>query len=188
MQFTRRVLAAALLVAMPAAALKLGGSSATAPDVETAVAEEGQENLQIHDAFLGQEQKDDRLVEELGIGAHNKTFIMALDRDMKTKMLVQVGSKIKKQPAIKDPCGAISCGALTCPGGFAVTEVEGHCCPYCINPNIKLEDAVTGATGTHGGEPSTFCKDVWCFPTLCIKAVSNPSEANGHCCTTCPAL
>mmetsp|Transcript_50443 Transcript_50443/g.143045 ORF Transcript_50443/g.143045 Transcript_50443/m.143045 type:complete len:184 (-) Transcript_50443:51-602(-) len=183
MQSLRRALAAALVLSS-AGALKM--HAGFAPDVETAVREEGRETIQIHEGFQTMEQQDDREVEQLGIGQHKK-FRVALDKDMKTKMLVQVHARVT-QPAIKDACGAISCGALTCPGGFAVTEVSGLCCPYCVNPNIKVEAEVTGATGTNGGEPSTFCKDVWCFPTLCTKAASNPSEANGQCCATCPAL
>merc|ERR1719158_1873279 len=94
-------------------------------------------------------------------------FVVALDKDMKTQMLVQIGQQAS-QP-IKDPCAGITCGALTCPAGFMPEEVEGHCCAYCVNPNIKAEDLVKGATGEHGGKPSTFCKDVWCFPTMCTK-------------------
>merc|ERR1719499_2595088 len=107
---------------------------------------------------------------------------------MKTRMLVRASKHGRKAPEIKDPCGGIACGALSCPAGFSATEVAGHCCPYCVNPDIKVEAAVTGATGSNGGKASTFCDDVWCFPTLCTKPVSNPSDANGQCCPTCPGL
>merc|ERR1719217_1604005 len=114
-------------------------------------------------------------------------WVVALDKDMKTKMLVQVD-----QPAllsgIKDPCDGITCAAnLQCPAGFSKTEVEGHCCPYCVNPNIKIEAAITGATGTNGGKASTFCPKVWCFPTMCTKSETSPTTTNGACCPTCPA-
>jgi len=115
---------------------------------------------------------------------------VALDKDMKTKMVVKVQAKDKKASflaGIKDPCEGITCGALKCPAGFSPTEVEGHCCPYCVNPNIKVEAAITGATGTNGGKASTFCPKVWCFPTMCTKAISNPTTTNGACCPTCPA-
>jgi len=93
-----------------------------------------------------------------------------------------------KARGITDPCSGITCSAnLKCPAGFAVTEVEGHCCPYCVNPNIKLEAAITGATGSAGGKASTFCPKVWCFPTACTKPLSNPTTTNGACCATCPA-
>ncbi len=182
------VVVSALLLAVPGVAVNLRSGSLAAPDVESAVLEQSQENIHIADSFWSQEQQDDKLVSELGLKT-TKHFVTALDKDMKTKMLVQVHSAVEsKGPAIQDPCGNIQCGALKCPGGFTVTNVEGHCCPYCVNPDIQLEDAVTGATGSHGGTASTFCKDVWCFPTLCTKAESNPSDGNGQCCPTCPSL
>jgi len=103
--------------------------------------------------------------------------------------LVQVSAKhALRGRGIKDPCASITCAAnLKCPAGFTVTEVDGHCCPYCVNPNIKLEAAITGATGSNGGKASTFCPKVWCFPTACTKALSNPTTTNGACCATCPA-
>jgi len=113
-------------------------------------------------------------------------FVVALDKDMKTQMLVQLGQK-SSQP-IKDPCSGITCGALTCPAGFMPEEVEGHCCAYCVNPNIKVEDLVKGASGEHGGKASTFCKDVWCFPTMCTKTETAPTTTNGMCCPACAAL
>lgn len=36
-------------------------------------------------------------------------------------------------------CANIQCGALNCPAGFSETKVEGHCCPYCFNPDVKLD-------------------------------------------------
>jgi len=139
----------------------------TAPDVSAEVARESQQNIQIHDGFAVQEQKDAQTQSEVK-ASHD---------------LSQLQVK-----GITDPCGSITCAAnLKCPAGFSVTEVEGHCCPYCVNPNIKLAAAVTGATGTNGGKASTFCPKVWCFPTACTKALSNPTTTNGACCPTCPA-
>merc|ERR1711924_532700 len=76
---------------------------------------------------------------------------VALDRNMKSQILVQ----IKGSPEFSDPCGPIGgCGALRCPAGFVETEEPGHCCPYCVNPNIKIDDIVTGPRGVAGGKPS----------------------------------
>mmetsp|Transcript_28918 Transcript_28918/g.46710 ORF Transcript_28918/g.46710 Transcript_28918/m.46710 type:complete len:137 (-) Transcript_28918:37-447(-) len=116
---------------------------------------------------------------------HNRTpkQVLALDHDGQTKMLIQVQSS-GTGPA----CDAIKCAdPLTCPGGFQATKVEGHCCPYCVNPNIKIEPEVTGATGKAGGSESTFCPDVWCFPTMCTKEEVLPTTENGMCCPKCPA-
>merc|ERR1719158_144342 len=152
----------------PATAVNL--RSASGPDVSAEVARESQQNIQIHDGFQAQEQKDAQTVSEV----HANQDLSQL----------QQGTK-----GIKDPCEGISCAAnLKCPAGFSVTEVEGHCCPYCVNPNIKLAAAITGATGTNGGKASTFCPKVWCFPTMCTKAISNPTSTNGLCCPACPAL
>jgi len=85
---------------------------------------------------------------------------------------------------VKDPCGGIKCGSLSCPGGFTKETVPGHCCPYCVNPNINL-DVVKGATGTHGGKTSAICKDVWCFPTMCANPVTSATTTNGQCCDKC---
>eukprot|EP00933_Yihiella_yeosuensis_P026761 TRINITY_DN207_c1_g2_i1.p1 TRINITY_DN207_c1_g2~~TRINITY_DN207_c1_g2_i1.p1 ORF type:complete len:132 (-),score=38.82 TRINITY_DN207_c1_g2_i1:180-575(-) len=109
----------------------------------------------------------------------NPQKYVALDKDLKTEIVVL--AQIKQAP-----CEGITCGDLKCPTGFAPTTVEGHCCPYCINPNIKVEAEVTGATGKSGGKNSAFCKDVWCFPTLCEKEEVMPTTANGQCCPTCP--
>merc|ERR1719476_699566 len=118
----------------------------------------------------------------LSLVAAGKRWAVALDRDSRTRMLMQISASVSASgPAIKDPCGGITCGALSCPAGFAATEVPGHCCAYCVNPDIKVEDEVTGATGESGGKASTFCPDVWCFPTMCTKGEANPSDANGQC-------
>mmetsp|Transcript_10269 Transcript_10269/g.28727 ORF Transcript_10269/g.28727 Transcript_10269/m.28727 type:complete len:123 (+) Transcript_10269:1433-1801(+) len=114
-------------------------------------------------------------------------WVVALDKDLKTSMLVQT-SVNASSPEIKDPCGAISCAAnLKCPGTFKVETLPGHCCPYCVNPDIKLESVITGATGSSGGKASVFCPNVWCFPTMCTKATVEPTTTSGACCTTCPA-
>ena len=161
----------------------------TAPDVATRVAEEQQENIQIHDGFLSQEQKDveqeKKVKSDRDLSALQTTgkWVVALDHNLKTKMLVQVTHTVNKQ---SNPCANIACASqLKCPGGFTVTEVPGHCCPYCVNPDIKVEAAVTGATGSSGGQASTFCDDVWCFPTMCASTETAPSTTNGQCCGVC---
>lgn len=148
-------------------ALASAGKLRSAPDVSAEVARETMQNIQIHDGFASQEQKDAQTVSEVKAN-HNLNQLQLA--------------------GIKDPCAGITCAAnLKCPAGFSVTEVEGHCCPYCVNPNIKLAAAITGATGSNGGKASTFCPKVWCFPTACTKALSNPTTTNGACCATCPA-
>jgi len=115
-------------------------------------------------------------------------WVMALDRDLKTKMLIQVKHTA---PTIKDPCGGLGCQQeMTCPAGFVSTKFPGHCCPYCVNPNVKVEKEAEGASGKYGGKASAMpsCANVWCFPTLCTKPLSNPTTTNGQCCATCPAL
>ena len=54
------------------------------------------------------------------------------------------------------------------------------CIYIYIYIHIQVESAITGATGSHGGKASTFCPEVFCFPTMCAKAIQNPSAANGH--------
>eukprot|EP00746_Dinoflagellata_sp_MGD_P128128 gnl/MRDRNA2_/MRDRNA2_62542_c0_seq4.p2 gnl/MRDRNA2_/MRDRNA2_62542_c0~~gnl/MRDRNA2_/MRDRNA2_62542_c0_seq4.p2 ORF type:complete len:163 (-),score=28.88 gnl/MRDRNA2_/MRDRNA2_62542_c0_seq4:38-454(-) len=114
---------------------------------------------------------------------HKDNFVVGLDRDMKTKMLIQTSKKVSQV----DPCGKVECPALKCPAGFTLTEYPGHCCPYCVNPAIKVE-TITGATGEFGGTASTFCNEVWCFPTLCTKTETAPTTTNGQCCPVCPAF
>ena len=67
-----------------------------------------------------------------------KGMVVALDKDMKTQMLVQSKSTVKQLPN----CEHSTCGDLKCPVGFFATEYPGHCCPYCVNPNIKVERSV----------------------------------------------
>eukprot|EP00747_Dinoflagellata_sp_TGD_P128885 gnl/TRDRNA2_/TRDRNA2_174603_c1_seq63.p2 gnl/TRDRNA2_/TRDRNA2_174603_c1~~gnl/TRDRNA2_/TRDRNA2_174603_c1_seq63.p2 ORF type:complete len:160 (+),score=49.37 gnl/TRDRNA2_/TRDRNA2_174603_c1_seq63:95-574(+) len=149
------------------ALLAFAGALKTAPDVAAQVAQEGQQNLQIHDVFASQEEKS----------AEQEKTVKA-DKDLR--------SFVQQKKGIKDPCASIKCAAdLKCPAGFLVESVEGHCCPYCVNPNIKVEDLVKGATGTNGGEPSTFCDDVWCFPTMCTGTETSPTTTNGLCCKQC---
>ena len=62
-------------------------------------------------------------------------IVVALDKDMKTQMLVQSKATVKQLPN----CEHSTCGDLKCPVGFFATEYPGHCCPYCVNPNIKVE-------------------------------------------------
>ena len=114
-------------------------------------------------------------------------YVVGLDRDLKTQILIQMRTNAT-QPAIKDPCSGITCGNLKCPAGFTATEIDGHCCAYCVNPDIKVEAAVAGATGSSGGKESTFCPDVWCFPTMCAKTEVNPTTTNGQCCPVCSAF
>ena len=162
------------------------------PNLDAKVAAESQENIQIHNGFLSQEKSD---TDEMGQLKANKDLsalsfghrVVGLDRDLKTQILLETQSN-SSLPAIKDACSGVKCGNLQCPAGFAATTIDGHCCPYCVNPDIKVEAAVTGATGSLGGKESTFCPDVWCFPTLCTKAEVNPTTTNGQCCPTCPAL
>merc|ERR1711957_1095644 len=72
----------------------------TAPDVAARVAEESRENLQIHDGFQSQEDKDVQKEKQVkadkdlsALQTHMKvgSWLTALDHDMKTTMLVQVG-------------------------------------------------------------------------------------------------
>eukprot|EP00933_Yihiella_yeosuensis_P070443 TRINITY_DN78552_c0_g1_i1.p1 TRINITY_DN78552_c0_g1~~TRINITY_DN78552_c0_g1_i1.p1 ORF type:complete len:143 (+),score=53.29 TRINITY_DN78552_c0_g1_i1:72-500(+) len=104
---------------------------------------------------------------------------VALEQDMKTKMVVFA--------AKEGPCDAIECGDLDCPDGFTAKAKEGHCCKFCINPDIVVKKVITGATGEAGGKQSAFCPGVWCFPTLCVKEVKQPTVANKQCCAICPA-
>ncbi|CAE7950045.1 unnamed protein product [Symbiodinium sp. KB8] len=105
-----------------------------------------------------------------------------VDSDGKTPILIEVGAA-GSGPA----CDKITCAdPLTCPPGFQKTKVDGHCCPYCINPDIKIEPEVTGATGKAGGKKSTHCPEVWCFPTMCTKKEIMPTFDNGMCCPQCP--
>merc|ERR1719174_1812850 len=154
---------------------------------------DSQQNIQIHDGFLAQEQKDtakekqvkaNKDMSALPMNMLEGKWLTALDKDLKTKMLVQVRSDIV------DPCGSITCGSLSCPAGFSEESVPGHCCPYCVNPNIVLEREAVGATGSHGGKASAMptCKNVWCFPTMCTVGETAPTTTNGACCSTCPAL
>ena len=170
-------------------ALASGAKLRTAPDVATRVAEEQQENIQIHDGFLSQEQKDvekERKVKsdkDLSALQTTGNWIVALDRNLKTKMLVQVKGQVTKR---KEPCADIPCTSnLKCPAGFKSEEIPGHCCAYCVNPNIKVESAVTGAVGSDGGKLSTFCDDVFCFPTMCSTTETSASTTNGQCCGVC---
>merc|ERR1719313_2751199 len=80
-----------------------------APDVSEKVAQEARENIQIHDGFTAQEKKDDDVQKKVkadkGLSAlqfEEGRWVMALDRDMKTKMLIQFKHAA---PSIKDPCG-----------------------------------------------------------------------------------
>eukprot|EP00929_Paragymnodinium_shiwhaense_P054970 TRINITY_DN2756_c0_g2_i3.p1 TRINITY_DN2756_c0_g2~~TRINITY_DN2756_c0_g2_i3.p1 ORF type:complete len:164 (-),score=59.63 TRINITY_DN2756_c0_g2_i3:79-570(-) len=139
------------------------------PDVASEVQQESMQNIHISDTFSSQADEDVK---------HEKEI--KADKDFSA---LQFGIKA---PGVKDPCGGITCGALTCPAGFSETTMEGHCCPYCVNPNIKVEAAVTGATGSHGGKASTFCDNVWCFPTMCTKAIQAATTTNGQCCDVCP--
>merc|ERR1719463_739460 len=110
-----------------------------------------------------------------------KNWVVALDRDMKTKMLVQLKSKQTLAPDLalpKDPCANLECEPLECPGGFTVTEAEGHCCPYCTNPELSIDRIIKGPSGEFGGKLSVFCKNVWCFPTMCSQAEEMPTGGN----------
>jgi len=177
-----------------------GAKLRSTPDVSEKVKQESQENFPIHEIFETNEQEDEKREQQLKkskdmvalhIGTHTFVagkWVVALDKDLKTKMLVQIGASVSL-PELKDPCANIPCaGNLKCPAGFAATSVPGHCCAYCVNPDVKIETAVTGATGSSGGKASTFCPKVWCFPTMCTKGLAQPNSANGQCCPMCPAL
>eukprot|EP00929_Paragymnodinium_shiwhaense_P054975 TRINITY_DN2756_c0_g3_i1.p2 TRINITY_DN2756_c0_g3~~TRINITY_DN2756_c0_g3_i1.p2 ORF type:complete len:163 (-),score=52.00 TRINITY_DN2756_c0_g3_i1:131-619(-) len=137
------------------------------PDVASEVVQQAQQNIHISDSFQSQEDVD-------------------VKQEAKIKADVDFSALQMGKAPVKDPCGGITCGTLTCPAGFSETTMEGHCCPYCVNPNIKVEAAVTGATGSHGGKASTFCDNVWCFPTMCTKAIQAATTTNGQCCDVCP--
>eukprot|EP00933_Yihiella_yeosuensis_P046790 TRINITY_DN423_c0_g1_i1.p1 TRINITY_DN423_c0_g1~~TRINITY_DN423_c0_g1_i1.p1 ORF type:complete len:145 (-),score=39.90 TRINITY_DN423_c0_g1_i1:181-615(-) len=106
--------------------------------------------------------------------------VVALDHDGKTQMLLGVSSHVSG-PA----CEKISCANPTCPPGFQATTVDGHCCPYCINPDLTIAPEITGATGSNGGSKSAFCENVWCFPTMCKGEEKMPRQDNGMCCPKC---
>eukprot|EP00928_Gymnodinium_smaydae_P021086 TRINITY_DN1819_c0_g1_i1.p3 TRINITY_DN1819_c0_g1~~TRINITY_DN1819_c0_g1_i1.p3 ORF type:complete len:188 (-),score=50.89 TRINITY_DN1819_c0_g1_i1:57-548(-) len=163
MQFARCL----ALLPLASAVVKVRRDSPS--DVAEEVAREAAQNIHISDNFQGMEDTD--------VQAEKKI------KANKYLSQLQLGGQA---PTIKDPCGGITCGPLNCPAGFTATKTEGHCCSYCVNPNVKLEAAVTGATGSSGGKPSTFCDKVWCFPTLCTKPVVAATTTNGQCCDKCP--
>lgn len=109
---------------------------------------------------------------------------LALDRDMHTEMLVQV--KANRSASHQSPCMDMPCPKLSCPAGFQPTNLEGSCCPYCLNPKIKIKTEVTGADSSTGGKMSAFCPDVWCFPKRCPEPEIAPTTKNGQCCFVCP--
>jgi len=88
----------------------------------------------------------------------------------------------KQEPA---GCANIECAALSCPADFDEVKKPGACCPVCFNPDIAPKSVVTGATGESGGEASTFCENVWCFPNMCEKTPQPPTTDNGQCCPVC---
>merc|ERR550537_400959 len=101
-------------------------------------------------------------------------------------VLTNVDAKLAPGLALpKDPCANQHCEPLSCPGGFTAQPSPGHCCPYCVNPSLKYEAAITGATGRHGGFTSTFCPGVWCFPTMCTQGKKMPNGKSGQCCPEC---
>ncbi|CAE7200645.1 FKBP9 [Symbiodinium sp. KB8] len=120
------------------------------------------------------DKSDDTLPDSLLAG----NAVVGMDQDMRTKMLVQV----KAMDAIVDACEDVVCGELKCPSGFTATKYDGHCCAYCVNPDIKIEPKIVGATGKFGAEESDVCPYVWCFPTMCEKEEIMPTEENGQCC------
>eukprot|EP00441_Pelagodinium_beii_P031828 CAMPEP_0197644264 /NCGR_PEP_ID=MMETSP1338-20131121/17299_1 /TAXON_ID=43686 ORGANISM="Pelagodinium beii, Strain RCC1491" /NCGR_SAMPLE_ID=MMETSP1338 /ASSEMBLY_ACC=CAM_ASM_000754 /LENGTH=183 /DNA_ID=CAMNT_0043217633 /DNA_START=42 /DNA_END=593 /DNA_ORIENTATION=+ len=161
----------------------------TAPDsdVATEVAEDSKRNMQIHihQDFVKQEQEMTKIFDATKQKKITKGMtqrVVGLDRNGKTEMLIQVGNEVSG-PA----CEKIKCAdPLTCPPGFQPTEVDGHCCPYCINRDLKIEPKITGATGKSGGKASAYCKEVWCFPTMCKAEETMPTTSNGLCCPACP--
>ena len=143
----------------------------TSPDVAEEVKRETQENFQIHESFQAQEEKD-----------------VKQEQSVKKNPDLQALQLNHTRRAVQDPCANIKCAAaLSCPGGFTVEKVPGHCCSYCVNPAIDISKESQGATGSSGGAPSTFCDDVWCFPTMCTGTSTNPTTTNGLCCSKCEA-
>eukprot|EP00927_Polykrikos_kofoidii_P029443 TRINITY_DN2546_c0_g1_i1.p1 TRINITY_DN2546_c0_g1~~TRINITY_DN2546_c0_g1_i1.p1 ORF type:complete len:190 (+),score=23.06 TRINITY_DN2546_c0_g1_i1:68-571(+) len=142
-------------------------------NVSAEVEKETQVDFQIHDSFQTLENED-----------VDKQREIEASRDFAA---IQIG-KVGSQRSTGGPCSAVTCGVLQCPGGFIATKLEGHCCPYCVNPKVKVEAAINGATGASGGVQSTFCPDVWCFPTLCTKPTTAPTTSNGLCCESCAAF
>ena len=133
-------------------------------NTQAEVASETAHDIQIHEVFAAQEAQD---VE--GTARHPEG-------------LSEVQAKAQQEPAL---CENIVCGTLHCPSDFAPTKIEGHCCPYCVSPTVKYAEGVQGASGEYGGEPSTFCANVWCFPTMCSTSPVAPSTENGLCCEQC---
>ena len=128
----------------------------------------------------GSSQQDE--ITELPESLQGGNAVLGMDQDRHTKMLVQ----IKAKDGIVDACEDVVCGELKCPTGFTATKYDGHCCAYCVNPNIKIEPKIVGATGKFGAEESDFCPYVWCFPTMCEKEEVMPTSDNGQCCPVCP--
>merc|ERR1719198_1732255 len=113
MQSSTLLVVLALTSLAPASAINLR----SAPDVSAEVARETQQNIQIHDGFQAQEQKDAETVNQVHadkdlsqLQVANGNWVVALDKDMKTKMLVQVQTPALLS-GIKDPCEGITCGA-----------------------------------------------------------------------------
>merc|ERR1719335_2179763 len=119
---------------------------------------------------------------------------------MKTKMLVMLKTDSAQKQSLapglalpKDPCANMECEELECPATFQIQEAEGHCCPYCVNPDLKIKRIITGPTGEFGGKYSVFCRNTMCFPTMCTQAETMPSgrsDAGGNeegtqCCPEC---
>ena len=163
------VIAILPLLLLPASGrLSLQGAHRTRHENETRaeVTAEAAQDIQISEIFAAQEKQD---VESEA--AHSgKDEMSAVQED------------VRQGPAL---CDNIVCGTLHCPGDFAPTKIDGHCCPYCVSPTVKYAEGVQGASGEFGGEPSSFCANVWCFPTMCTTPPVAPSTENGLCCEQC---
>ena len=136
------------------------------------------------DAEEGAEDTEntDETLDTFPVSLLNGNAVVGMDQDRQTKMLVQ----LKASEAIVDACEDVVCGELKCPTGFTATKYDGHCCAYCVNPAIKIEPKIVGATGKFGAAESDMCPYVWCFPTMCEEEEIMPTTDNGQCCPVCP--
>ena len=58
--------------------------------------------------------------------------------------------------------------------------MPGHCCPYCVNPEIGFEAPVEGATGKYGGKKSVECPNVPAGPHLLKMQARTKSGTHGN--------
>merc|ERR550537_2041079 len=101
MQFTARFSVGVVVLACLHSAWAANFRTVSAPDVASEVQREMQQNIQIHDGFLAQEGQDaqtvsqvraDHDLSQLQVKTGGKLYV-ALDKDMKTKMMVEAVPK-----------------------------------------------------------------------------------------------